>query len=541
MILENKKLKNIVALCLLAPLVLIAFFTVRMLTGSSEFDDINSILVKAPDGSEFTLTENKDLMFYSDLLENATFLSEPLRDLDRETPALVTLNETEYVFYLTQSPSGCMVGSPDGRLRLLGTESAVSLLVRPEMQYLYAADILPRLTVRSGQIEYDILPDSYEWQYKKADERYYADTTTEKNTSTLTCNLYSDYSRELVFTTEPSHYSLNVSRILGDGSTVVVPVSSLSELDFSQDTMLSVEISAKWSQASGNPSYGEASYRFRVLYDVPALVELANSEQSFLTVTAGDCLFLRAKYTNENEALSVSLDCRTGNAEFYYDESTQSSYALIAIDPTAKEGDYTLTVSSGGRQSVFFLDVRSGETDETKSFHVEQDVFDRYLSLPALEELENTLASYREKAGGRPLMTADPESGMFFFASPFAGEPVLPYYCAVMITADAMEDDSGVRMLPGPVYKVKKEDEVRSAQSGVVLFAGDLGVAGNAVIISHGMGVCSYYFHLDEIAVTVGDQVELGAPIGRAGVSGFTEGDPCLQFMLSAGNVYFRP
>ncbi|MDO8282645.1 MAG: M23 family metallopeptidase [Thermodesulfovibrionia bacterium] len=66
---------------------------------------------------------------------------------------------------------------------------------------------------------------------------------------------------------------------------------------------------------------------------------------------------------------------------------------------------------------------------------------------------------------------------------------------------------------------------VEAANTGIVRFAGDLGIYGNTVAIDHGMALMSIYSHLSEIMVKEGDEVKKGAVIARSGATGFAGGD----------------
>lgn len=66
---------------------------------------------------------------------------------------------------------------------------------------------------------------------------------------------------------------------------------------------------------------------------------------------------------------------------------------------------------------------------------------------------------------------------------------------------------------------------VEAANTGVVRFAGDLGIYGNTIIIDHGMGLMSLYGHLAEIMVRKGEAVKKGTVIGSTGATGFAAGD----------------
>lgn len=72
---------------------------------------------------------------------------------------------------------------------------------------------------------------------------------------------------------------------------------------------------------------------------------------------------------------------------------------------------------------------------------------------------------------------------------------------------------------------VTKHYPVEAANSGNVVFAGDLGIYGNAVILDHGLGLFTLYGHLSSIDVKVGDAVTQRQIIGKTGETGLAAGD----------------
>jgi murein DD-endopeptidase MepM/ murein hydrolase activator NlpD len=72
---------------------------------------------------------------------------------------------------------------------------------------------------------------------------------------------------------------------------------------------------------------------------------------------------------------------------------------------------------------------------------------------------------------------------------------------------------------------------VLAPASGVVVLAEPLVVRGNAILIDHGWGVVSGYWHLSRIDVAVGQQVAPGDPIGALGNTGLSTG-PHLHWEL---------
>ena len=72
---------------------------------------------------------------------------------------------------------------------------------------------------------------------------------------------------------------------------------------------------------------------------------------------------------------------------------------------------------------------------------------------------------------------------------------------------------------------VTKRYPAEAANAGTVVFAGDLGIYGNTVILDHGLGLFTLYSHLSAIDVKEGDTVKQRQPMGRTGETGLAAGD----------------
>lgn len=64
-----------------------------------------------------------------------------------------------------------------------------------------------------------------------------------------------------------------------------------------------------------------------------------------------------------------------------------------------------------------------------------------------------------------------------------------------------------------------------------MLYAGNKGGYGRAIILDHGGGISTQYSHLHSYLVKVGDVVNKGQPIGKVGSSGWSTG-PHLDFIV---------
>jgi hypothetical protein len=76
----------------------------------------------------------------------------------------------------------------------------------------------------------------------------------------------------------------------------------------------------------------------------------------------------------------------------------------------------------------------------------------------------------------------------------------------------------------GTDFRGKTGASVFAPASGIVILAEPLVVRGNAILIDHGWGIVTGYWHLSKIAVTVGQRVAQGERIGAVGNTGLSTG-----------------
>jgi murein DD-endopeptidase MepM/ murein hydrolase activator NlpD len=90
------------------------------------------------------------------------------------------------------------------------------------------------------------------------------------------------------------------------------------------------------------------------------------------------------------------------------------------------------------------------------------------------------------------------------------------------------------------ICSVEHPFDIYAAAPGVVVFASELNVRGNATFVDHGWGVYTGYFHQDAIDIVVGQQVQTGQLIGKIGATGRVTG-PHLHFDLWVGGIQVNP
>lgn len=73
-------------------------------------------------------------------------------------------------------------------------------------------------------------------------------------------------------------------------------------------------------------------------------------------------------------------------------------------------------------------------------------------------------------------------------------------------------------------YAIGLDNPVLSVADGTVILTGEHFFAGTSVYVSHGNGMVSMYFHLNEIKVEVGQEVKKGDTVGLIGSTGRSTG-----------------
>ncbi len=92
----------------------------------------------------------------------------------------------------------------------------------------------------------------------------------------------------------------------------------------------------------------------------------------------------------------------------------------------------------------------------------------------------------------------------------------------------------------GQDFRAQAGDPVVAPAAGIVAMAELLNVRGKVILIDHGLGVFSGYFHLAEILVEPGQRVEQGQLIGRVGSTGLSTG-PHIHWELRIGGIDVNP
>jgi len=250
---------------------------------------------------------------------------------------------------------------------------------------------------------------------------------------------------------------------------------------------------------------GKVYYRFALEVKRPVELKLSEAE-----IAQGQATAVRLTGAPEGQYYLLSLMSEYDPIPMARQPSGAYA-AILSVPVLAAPGDYDVTVISAGGAAVAQVPLRA-----TKYEFERQD-------LTVTEDLNSVLSDDNQKkddaklAGiyDHPLALPQWEGR---FIAPCEGGITTKFAQQRYINGVFSSTHSGVDIAAA------QGTEVRAAAGGRVIFADELIVSGNTVIIDHGMGVYSSYLHLSRIDIEVGDMAAQGQVIGLVGSTGFSTG-----------------
>jgi len=198
------------------------------------------------------------------------------------------------------------------------------------------------------------------------------------------------------------------------------------------------------------------------------------------------------------------------------DSSNSTWIAFLGADLTTAPGGYTLTTRLG-------TEVLERQITVFKKDHGIR----RFTVSKKMEAIDPpTLARVREESKQmRDILSVSLDQPLWqgSWIRPVPGRIVSPFGCRTIINELERSPHSGVDL------KAAEGTPIKAANRGRVVLAAEHFFGGLSVVIDHGGGMHSMYFHLSEISSKAGQIVEKGDLIGLSGSSGRATG-PHLHF-----------
>lgn len=129
------------------------------------------------------------------------------------------------------------------------------------------------------------------------------------------------------------------------------------------------------------------------------------------------------------------------------------------------------------------------------------------------QELEKALVELTKKSPAKKLW-----HGLFYV--PLELKKITTEYGTIRVT-----QDRGIRSHTALDLVGRPKGVIWASQDGIIALKERYALSGNTIVIDHGCGILSLYYHLDSFApVAVGDMIKKGSPIGTEGMTGYANG-----------------
>lgn len=220
---------------------------------------------------------------------------------------------------------------------------------------------------------------------------------------------------------------------------------------------------------------------------------------------------------------------------FGYDASRKTWFALAGASFETKPGKYTLDMTGEIAKTKEPVHVK-------KAFTVGSAVYPKIKVQLAVEKKFTAPSPEQEAQIAESVKIKQEYLGHITPDREWRGNFAAPVDASTSDVFGSQRIFNGVaqREHQGLDYRVPTGTPVHAMNEGTVLLARFLYFEGNCVVIDHGQGLLTLYFHLSELKVKEGDPIERGQEIGLSGGTGRATG-PHLHVAVRWQSTYLDP
>lgn len=328
------------------------------------------------------------------------------------------------------------------------------------------------------------------------------------------------------FTTDMSVNKLDVGKYQDVNVTCTNEANEV--LDLYHDGSLIFDVDGKYlinvkiivDEEQENLRIGSYSFNFEV--DVRMIPKIAISNQE---PVLGE--LVQVDISDINESSIVNVDCEFEPSAILTNTTTRMFYVPITYYKAVKE--YPLIVKIDDKEYQYVLDVKDYDFSEI-SFKVSSTVTSQTVNSDEANQ------EYREKV--HPLYKT--KSSELYLNGSFIKPVQERRISSEFGQKRYINNATSPKRHSGIDYAADCKTEVYATNDGVIELSEFLKLSGNTVVIEHGLGLKSYYMHMDDVVLKAGDMVKKGDLIGHVGQTGYATG--ChLHFQISIDNQPINP
>ncbi len=426
----------------------------------------------------------------------------------------------EYKYYLNIEGKACYFEDSEGEVYEIKSEDVDAFLETKYALSLYEKVGVPDLKSDSGTV---ILPKNVEWHYSIDGKKFINVSGFETTDDVISYKM--DGGVALTSTVAPDNYIVKVydanGELISEQTT-----TDISSIDIGNGTHHTFVITACWYEDENRNYYGEASYNFQT--EIMAGAEFFIGESAILP---GEFVAISAYNVSNPEKITFKSEPEINYTPKFYKDGDKA-VAFVPITPDLTHDSYVFTLSYGGTTQNINLNMMPKKFN-TSTHNISKKSVENFYSEAALEEFNNLFdeicsKSIEEKLFDGPFIDYDTDALTNFKIICGFGHNRKISSTGTVYRNNYVD------------FKADKGAALPACNSGEVVYTGLTIHGGNMVVIDHGMGIKTWYMHLDEIKTEVGAKVEHGDIIGTAGKTGFTETNGVLT-MMTVENVPVCP
>ncbi len=307
-----------------------------------------------------------------------------------------------------------------------------------------------------------------------------------------------------------------------NGTTVAADsLEALAKYDPAVDGTCYILLEARWAAQKSWEASRKGLYCFALQYDRPAVFELNGT-----AFDPGELLVIYAQYLTADDKVTVQSDLPFSPDFAAYGD--RERIALVPLSYDLRPGQYQASLTAGDQTETFQITIKDKEFP-IQNLTVKDEV----------AEATRNAASAKEFKGKIEPVLNERDAVLSW-----SGETQMPVPGARLSTLFGVRryvnGASDSYRHTGIDLAIGRGTEIKAVNGGRVIFSEQLTQTGNTILIEHGLGLKSWYYHLDERRVEVGDAVKKGDVIGTVGSTGFSTG-PHLHLNLSVNGTYINP
>ncbi len=204
------------------------------------------------------------------------------------------------------------------------------------------------------------------------------------------------------------------------------------------------------------------------------------------------------------------LEGKFNGKKIYFNPSKETLKAIIAVDYFTEPGKYDLEISSHGADFKQMVEVIK------KEYEVQQLTLPKHMVELSAKDEARAERDQRKMEAIWPIETSRSWTGDFI--NPLKGEIITPFGVRRIINKIPKSPHSGVDV------RGHKGDKIIAPNNATVALIDKQFFAGKALVLNHGQGIYTMFFHLSKVLVKLGQSVKKGDVIALVGATGRATG-----------------